>query len=196
VRSAGGTRDRLLVGACLGALGVLAWLCVLRHGPALAATRAAPAVVAPPPVVVPPPVQAAPEPPPAPPPVPTPLRVQAEFDRLLAAGRIEFETGSNRLRPDGLPLLDAIAGELVAAPELAVEVEGHTDNRGDPGTNRLLSQRRALAVKDYLVAKGIAPGRIHTIGSGATRPIVRANTPEAHQINRRIEVRVLTPGSR
>ena len=95
-----------------------------------------------------------------------------------------------------MPILSPRRNDNLVWMELEVEVEGHTDSRGDPSTNRLLSQRRALAVKDYLVAKGVAPGRIHTIGSGATRPIVRASTPDAYQINRRIEFRVLTPGSR
>lgn len=193
VRSAGGTVDRLLVGGCLVALGVLAWLCVLRHAPALAAAREPPPALPAPAVVA-----QIPVPPPAPldPAPAAPLRVQAELDRLLAGGRIEFETGSDRLRSDATPLLDAIAAALLSAPELAVEVEGHTDSRGDPASNRLLSQRRALAVKAYLVARGLDPGRIHSLGSGSTRPLVRARTTDANQINRRIEFRIVTPGGR
>jgi OmpA-OmpF porin, OOP family len=193
VAAARGT-DQLLLGACLVTLGLLAWLCVTRHAPAIAAARmpaAAPAVTNAVPPILPPPL-----PPPAAPEAPAPLRVQAALDQLLTAGRIEFETGSDRLRPEALPLLDAIAAELQSAPELAVEVEGHTDARGDPGTNRRLSLRRAVAVRAYLMAKGISGERIHTLGSGATRPIVRAHTPEANQQNRRIEFRVLTPGGR
>jgi OmpA-OmpF porin, OOP family len=196
VGSAGGTSDRLLLGACLLALGVLAWLCVARHAPALARARLPVPVavaVSPPPQVL--PLRAEP-PPPLPPPAPSPLRMQAEFDRLLASGRIEFETGTDRLRPDAVPLLDAVAEQLASAPELEVEVEAHTDSRGDPGANRRLSQRRALAVKNYLASKGIAPQRIHTLGSGSTRPLVRARTRDADQLNRRIEFRVLAPGSR
>jgi outer membrane protein OmpA-like peptidoglycan-associated protein len=192
VGSAGGTSDRLRLGACLVALGVLAWFCVARHAPALATARL------PPPLLVSPPTPALPvlaEPPPTPP-APAPLRVQAELDRLLAGGGIEFETGSDRLRRDAAPLLDAVAEQLASAPELQVEVEGHTDSRGDPAANRRLSQRRAQAVKTYLVARGIPPERIHTLGSGSTRPLLRGHTPEASQLNRRIEFRVLAPGSR
>jgi outer membrane protein OmpA-like peptidoglycan-associated protein len=196
VGSARGTSDRLLLGACLLALGVLAWLCVARHAPALARARlVVPDAVRPPPQVL--PLRAEPPPPlPLPTPAPAPLRVQAEFDRLLASGRIEFETGSDRLRPDAGPLLDAVAETLASAPGLEVEVEAHTDSRGDPGANRRLSQRRAQVVKDYLASKGIAPQRIHTLGSGSTRPLVRTRTREADQLNRRIEFRVLAPGSR
>jgi outer membrane protein OmpA-like peptidoglycan-associated protein len=193
VGSAGGTSDRLLLGACLAALGVLAWLCVLRHAPALASGRA--------PAAVPPPAAASPAPraplaTPASPPVPNPLRVQAELDRLLATGRVDFETGSDRLKPEAAPLLDAVAALLTSAPELDVEVEAHTDSRGDPAGNRQLSQRRAQAVKAYLAAKRINPTHIFTVGSGSTRPLVRSRAPEALEINRRIEFRVLAPGSR
>lgn len=191
--SAGGTSDRLLLGACLVALGALAWVCVLKHAPALAAARAplltprAPLALTKSPPAQPPAQQ-------APPPPPAPLRVQAELDRLLAAGRVDFETGSDRLRPDAAPLLDAVATLLASAPEVKVEVEAHTDGPGDPSSNRRLSQRRAQAVQTYLAAKGIDPTRIHTVGSGSTRPLVRARTPEALEMNRRIEFRVLTPG--
>jgi outer membrane protein OmpA-like peptidoglycan-associated protein len=193
VGAARGT-DQLLLGACLVTLAVLAWLCVTQHAPAIAAERmrtATPVVTSAVPPVLPPPL-----PPPAAPEPPAPLRVQAALDRLLTAGRIEFETGSDKLRPEALPLLNAIAAELQSAPELEVEVEGHTDARGDPGTNRRLSLRRATAVRAYLMAKGIPGERVHTLGSGATRPIVRAHSPEANQQNRRIEFRVLTLGGR
>jgi OmpA-OmpF porin, OOP family len=124
------------------------------------------------------------------------LRVQAELDRLLAGGRIDFEPGGERLRADAAPLLDAVAAQLASAPELELEVEAHTDNHGNASANRRLSQRQAQAVKTYLVARGIAPGRILTVGSGSTRPLLRSRTAEAAQLNRRIEFRVLAPGSR
>jgi outer membrane protein OmpA-like peptidoglycan-associated protein len=195
VGSEGGTADRLLLGACLVALGLLAWLCVLRHGPALASARAPAPLVAtalPLPVTPPARVEAPPVPTPLP---PAPLRVQAELDRLLANGRINFETGSDRLEADSTPLLDAVAELLSSEPQLKVEVEGHTDSRGDAATNRRLSERRAQAVQAYLASKGIDPQRIHTLGSGSTRPLLRAQTAEAYEMNRRIEFRVLTPGS-
>jgi OmpA-OmpF porin, OOP family len=197
VGTAGGTSDRLLLGACLVALGVLAWLCVLLHAPALASAREpapAPAVALPPPAPL--PVALEPPPVPAPAPPPAPLRIQAELDRLLANGRINFKTGSDRLETDSTPLLDAVAQLLASEPELKVEVEGHTDSRGDPAANRRLSQRRAQAVQAYLASKGIDPRRVHTVGSGSTRPLVRARTSEAFEMNRRIEFRVLAPGGR
>jgi outer membrane protein OmpA-like peptidoglycan-associated protein len=198
VGSAGGTSDRLSLGACLIALGVLAWLCVARHAEALASLRAH--VASPLPALL--PVTRTPLPEPValrvepPPPPPAPLRVQAELDRLLAGGRIDFEPGGERLRADAAPLLDAVAEQLASAPELELEVEAHTDSHGNASANRRLSQRQAQAVKTYLVARGVAPGRILTVGSGSTRPLLRSRTAEASQLNRRIEFRVLAPGSR
>ncbi len=133
---------------------------------------------------------------PPPPAAPVSLRVQAELDRLLANGRIDFERGSDRLEPEATPLLDAIATLLSSAPELTVEVEGHTDSHGDAAANRRLSQLRAQAVKAYLIGKGIAPARIHTLGSGSARPLVRSRGPQADQLNRRIEFRIVALGGR
>jgi outer membrane protein OmpA-like peptidoglycan-associated protein len=196
VGTEGGSSDRLLLGACLVALGLLASVCVVFHASALEKARRPPPVVvlAPPPP--PPAVVLLPPPLPSPPPPPAPLRVQAELDRLLANGHINFKSGSDRLEADSTPLLDTIAQLLASEPELKVEVEGHTDNAGDPATNRRLSERRAQAVQTYLASKGIDPKRIHTVGSGSTRPVVRARTPEAYEMNRRIEFHVLAPGGR
>jgi outer membrane protein OmpA-like peptidoglycan-associated protein len=198
VGSAGGTSDRLLLGTGLLALGVLSWLCVLGHATALASALAPPEVSWQSlPATLHPPIEAPAElPVPTPPAPPAPLRVQAELDRLLSSGRIEFETGSDRLQPDAAPLLDAIVALLASEPELEVEVEGHTHIRGDPASNRRLSLRRAQAVQAYLAAQGISPARVHTVGSGSTRPLLRARTPEALEMNRRLEFRVLAPGGR
>lgn len=196
--SAEGTSDRLLLGACLLALGVLAWVCVLGHARALAATPKGESIPVTAASGLPPaPVEVRPEPPaPAPAVSPASVRVQAALDRLLSNGRIDFETGTNRLAPTSTPVLDAVAALLASEPALNVEVEGHTDGRGNPAANRRLSLRRAQAVQAYLAARGIDAARVYTVGSGSTRPLVRAHTPEAFELNRRIEFRVLAPGSR
>ncbi len=193
VRSAAEMSEGPALLGCLVALAALAAFCVVRHAPTLARAHR-PAVV----VVTPPPPAALPTQldSPRPPSPLTTLRVQAELDRLLASGRVEFERGNARLQANASPLLDAIAAQLATAPELEVEVEAHTDAQGDAAADRQLSQLRAQTVKAYLTSKGIAPERIHTLGSGSARPLVRARTAEANQLNRRIEFRVFLPGSR
>ena len=76
-------------------------------------------------------------------------------------------------------------------PKLGIQLEGHTDNQGNPKMNMGLSQGRVDNVKKYLVSKGIDKDRIKTKAFGGTRPILNANSPEARALNRRVEMRVL-----
>lgn len=116
------------------------------------------------------------------------------YDALMADGRfvtqgILFDTGSDRLRPESTPTLEEIASMLQSHPELRVRVEGHTDAVGDDAANLQLSDRRAAAVKDYLVGtKGIDTARLETQGLGETVPVGSNDTPEGRQQNRRVEL--------
>ena len=74
---------------------------------------------------------------------------------------------------------------------MIIQLEGHTDYQGDESENMKLSKQRVEAVKDYLVSKGIKSKRIQTKAYGGTAPLSRDNTPEAHRINRRVELRIL-----
>lgn len=77
-------------------------------------------------------------------------------------------------------------------PRLKVEIAGHTDNIGTAAYNMQLSQRRAEAVKDYLVKKGIDPRRITAKGYGKTRPLAsNDDEKEGRELNRRVEFRVI-----
>jgi outer membrane protein OmpA-like peptidoglycan-associated protein len=111
-----------------------------------------------------------------------------EEGRVTAEG-IYFDTGSDRLRNESAPVLEQIAGMLTEHPELTLAIEGHTDNVGDPAANQVLSERRAAAVRSYLVERlGIDGGRLTTAGFGATRPVAPNTTPEGRQQNRRVEL--------
>lgn len=74
---------------------------------------------------------------------------------------------------------------------MVIQLEGHTDYLGDPAKNLKLSQQRVDAVKGYLVSKGVNKNRIKTKAFGGTMPLSRDNTPEAHRMNRRVELRIL-----
>jgi OOP family OmpA-OmpF porin len=112
--------------------------------------------------------------------------IAAELTDLLS-GRASFETGSAVLSEDAEALLDEAVEILADNPDLALVVEGHTDNVGDAQFNLALSQARAEAVVDYLVAGGVSPDRLSAIGYGESRPIADNDTEAGRAANRRIE---------
>lgn len=117
-------------------------------------------------------------------------------DRLELRERVFFEPGTATL-PRSVPVLDNAAGVLLAHPELSsVIVAAHTDNRGDPDTNRALSQARAEAVRDYLVRQGVPPERLDAQGHGADRPIASNETSLGREANRRVELLLPAPAPR
>jgi OOP family OmpA-OmpF porin len=91
------------------------------------------------------------------------------------------------LSDDSRMLLDEAATILQKYPDVKVVIEGYTDNVGDPGFNRLLSEHRATAVRDYLIERGVEPPRLVAVGRGAENPIASNNTPYGRSLNRRIE---------
>jgi OmpA-OmpF porin, OOP family len=114
-------------------------------------------------------------------------RALMEDGRMTLEG-IEFDSGSDRLRPSSDSTLRQVAEALKAKPELKVEVEGHTDNVGADAANLALSERRAKAVSTRLVALGVPVGQLTSAGYGASRPIASNDTPEGRQRNRRVEL--------
>jgi outer membrane protein OmpA-like peptidoglycan-associated protein len=106
--------------------------------------------------------------------------------RIVAHG-IQFDTGSDRLRPESTSTLRQILGLLEADPKLAFVIEGHTDNQGGAAVNGPLSERRAQAVKAWLVGKGVAEGRLTAKGLGESRPLADNATAEGRANNRRVE---------
>lgn len=101
---------------------------------------------------------------------------------------IEFETGSALIRPDSYKMLDEIFESAVVAEGLKLGVYGHTDNNGSDEVNGPLSEKRAAAVKDYLLGKGLAANRIETKGYGSARPVADNNTTAGRTRNRRVEI--------
>lgn len=102
---------------------------------------------------------------------------------------INFDFNSANLRPDSEPVLAQLYDGLVADTAAAIVVEGHTSTEGSDEYNLDLSGRRAQAVVDDLVARGIDPARISAAGKGETEPIISPDGDEASRsINRRVEI--------
>jgi len=100
---------------------------------------------------------------------------------------IAYTTGAADLTDQGKATLAIIATILKNNPTVRVQVNGYTDNVGTPARNLALSQRRAQAVVDYLVANGIAAARLQAKGFGQDNPIASNDTEQGRAQNRRIE---------
>jgi outer membrane protein OmpA-like peptidoglycan-associated protein len=123
------------------------------------------------------------------------------YDALSTEGRvavqgIHFDTNSATIRPTSAGVLEEIAAMLAERPELALLVEGHTDDEGGFQHNMELSRQRAAAVKAYLVREhGLDAARLETIGLGPTQPVTGNDTEDGRAENRRVElVRIETEG--
>ncbi|MCA9513070.1 MAG: OmpA family protein [Myxococcota bacterium] len=102
---------------------------------------------------------------------------------------IEFSFDRAEIRPQSAPILDQAAGQLRACPDVNITIEGHTDQRGSADYNQSLSERRAGAVRDYLVRKGVESGRLQSVGKGESNPLDTSETEAGYQRNRRVELR-------
>jgi OmpA-OmpF porin, OOP family len=108
---------------------------------------------------------------------------------------IQFPVGQATLSPENYTLLSKVQKAIATFGQPTVTIEGHTDSTGSTQTNRELSQKRAEAVKTYLVANKTLPSnRIRAVGYGPDRPLSPNTTPEGRAINRRIDV-LITPAS-
>ena len=101
---------------------------------------------------------------------------------------VNFDFDKATLRPDAEPALNQLLSVLKDEPKLVVEIGGHTDNVGKPDYNLKLSDERAAAVRQWLVARGIAAPRLTSHGYGDTQPLVPNSTDENRARNRRVEV--------
>jgi iron complex outermembrane receptor protein len=147
----------------------------------------APAAAPPPPPPSPPP----PPPPPAPvavPPPPPPPPAQ----ELVLRG-VNFETASAKLKPESTAILDGVAVTIQQCHCSRVDIRGYTDSVGKPEYNQKLSERRAIAVKDYLEAHGVAAGILTAQGFGEENPIADNKTVNGRAENRRVTVQFSAP---
>lgn len=116
------------------------------------------------------------------------------YDALAAKGRVAtqgiyFDTGSDRIRPESTPTLKEIGTMLKDHPDLKLAIEGHTDNVGSAAANQTLSEKRAAAVRQFLIDSYQVDGaRLVAKGLGATKPATGNDTAEGRQQNRRVEL--------
>lgn len=120
---------------------------------------------------------------------PEPGNLQTRIAEILRGMVIDFRSNSSVLTPHGKSVLDTLVPLLRTAPAVLIDIEGHTDQYGDPQYNLQLSHRRAEAVRAYLIAQGLT-NRFRAVGYGPTRLLTTEQTRAAAQRNRRIEFRV------
>jgi outer membrane protein OmpA-like peptidoglycan-associated protein len=112
---------------------------------------------------------------------------------ITLSGGVLFATGQATILPGAQAQLNQVADALKTQAEHHFTIEGHTDNQGSDAINRDLSNRRANAVRDYLVVRGVAAAAITAQGVGSTRPVADNKTTEGRAMNRRVEIIVDRP---
>jgi len=99
-----------------------------------------------------------------------------------------FDVGKWTLKPGAREKLAKISAIIGQHPGLKIQVEGHTDNTGSDETNQILSERRADAVRDFLVEQGVNSSTIVAMGMGKGSPVASNDTAVGRQLNRRVEM--------
>jgi len=119
-------------------------------------------------------------------------------NQSIVLNNVFFEFDSGKLTADSKTELEKLFALLKVNSTMRVEISGHTDSKGTKSYNSKLSKTRAVSVKKYLVKKGIEANRIEAVGYGPSKPIAKntnddgTDNPEGRQLNRRIELKILT----
>jgi len=118
--------------------------------------------------------------------------VQREGDLLsvILKGDVTFDTNSAMIRPGLYSEMDRIASVLVQYPETVIRIEGYTDSTGSESYNLDLSRRRAEAVRNLLIQRGVASSRMEVLAMGEANPIATNSTEAGRMQNRRVEIKI------
>ena len=113
------------------------------------------------------------------------------LNSTIVLDHLIFELGKAVINSKSYPELDEVVAMMKENTKIVIQLEGHTDIKGNADANLKLSQSRVDAVKKYITSKGIGKDRVKTKAFGGTQPIATENTEEARALNRRVEMRVL-----
>lgn len=113
-----------------------------------------------------------------------------DLDKIkMSAKSIQFETGKSVIAKSSYPTLDIIAELVQNYPDTKWSIDGFTDNTGNATSNFTLSEKRAAAVEDYLISKGVKAETLFAAGHGSDNPIADNSMAEGRQQNRRVEIK-------
>jgi OOP family OmpA-OmpF porin len=117
----------------------------------------------------------------------TPALVVVTDCEVKITQQIHFEYNKDTIRRESYPVLDAVIEVLQKNPNIKIEVQGHTDNRGGAAYNQSLSERRAASVMRYFVGHGVRSDRLTSRGYGFDRPLVPNTSDQNRALNRRVQ---------
>ncbi|WP_185232015.1 OmpA family protein [Teredinibacter franksiae] len=118
------------------------------------------------------------------------VRREGNTIHLVMPGNITFATSRYEIKSRFYPVLDSVSKVLVEFKKTAIMVSGHTDSTGSLETNQTLSEQRASSVRQYLIQRQIASGRIHAVGYGPRYPMDTNSTAAGREQNRRVELKL------
>ncbi len=114
-----------------------------------------------------------------------------EVGHVMRLDNVIFPVGRSKINEESYSELEVVVAMMKENNNMVIQLEGHTDYQGDSKENLKLSKARVESVKHYLTSKGVAKSRVKTKAFGGSMPLSRDNTPEAHRLNRRVELRIL-----
>lgn len=122
-------------------------------------------------------------------------KCQGDVDNSIEGKKLSFRSGSAYVSPASNKILDEVAAALKPCSDLAIAVGGHTDDNGDAGVNKILSQERADRVRQGLIDRDIAENLVSAIGYGSEQPLAKGGGADADAQNRRIEFKIQAKNS-
>jgi outer membrane protein OmpA-like peptidoglycan-associated protein len=119
------------------------------------------------------------------------LEPELKENQVIRLNKLIFNQGEASITSESFQELNRLVNIMNENEGMQIQLEGHTDYRGSKRLNMELSQNRVQAVKSYLIGKGIASRRIKTKAYGGSKPLIKEQSIEASELNRRVEVRIL-----